>query len=90
MTDLPDVRPVNSSALVTDDQVRAVLVGLEPGWYVARDLYPRYLAYAEREGLAPGSRAALGNALRRVTPPSDRFAHGHSRLYQVTEELTRS
>ena len=67
MSGLPEVTPVQ---MVNQDDVRAVIEGLAPGWYRTRDLWPRYLAWAEREGKTPGTKIRFGIVLRQVAMES--------------------
>lgn len=63
MTDLPMPEP---RPFLSDSDVRAVLDGLQPGVYLTRDLYPRYEAWARREGKRIVSRNMFGTAMARV------------------------
>lgn len=86
--ELPDVQPFPEPLpWITDDEAREVLVGLRPGEYVTRDLYPRYLYLMEKTGRKPGTRNSLGMALLRICGRSRRGS-GHVAVWQVTEEHT--
>lgn len=89
--DLPPVVPMSAPLYVIEEQAREVLIGLEPGWYTVRDLYPRYLAWAEREKVNPATKIQYGMTMRRITEASGSSGpnvFGHVRLYGVTEEMT--
>jgi len=43
-----------------------MLTGLRPGWYVVADLYPRYLAWAEREKKPAVHPISVGISMRQL------------------------
>jgi phage/plasmid-associated DNA primase len=84
---LPWVAPSQPLAPpLTDEDMRAALAGLEPGWYTARALYPRYQAWAEQNGRPLTKRNGFGMALRRVAR-STSVDRGHVRTYELGPEL---
>jgi hypothetical protein len=83
MTDLPNPSPLLLPVFITNEEARAVLEGLEPGWYRARDLYPRYEALTRAAGGRVGNAKALGEALSRAGVPR-RTVHDHVSAYQVS------
>ena len=78
MSDLPNVSPIPLPPFITAEEVRAVLEGLDPGWYRARDLHPRYEALASAAGRQVASVKALGEALRRAKVPSRKIQNNIS------------
>jgi hypothetical protein len=86
MADLPAVNPVRTSATL-DQEVESVLVGLQPGWYITRDLYQRYKVWAEQGSKPVVSPNAFGMAMGRITNQST-TAHGHVKAWYVTEQLS--
>ena len=92
--DLPDVQvqpdpaslPVNRLTL---KELHGFLGGLTPGWYKTRDLYPRYVAWAEREGKTPVTVKALGESIKRELNPDRSFASGHASVWHILEHMTR-
>lgn len=71
---------------VTEVDARATLVGIAPGWYRARDLFPRYEAVVSAAGRPPGTVKNLGEALGRMGLERE-WVHGHVYAWHVTEEL---
>jgi hypothetical protein len=67
---LPDVAPRPAPADLSIEDVREVIRGLEHGWYRTRDLYPRYVAWAEQVGKEPVGRVQLGRVLYQVADGS--------------------
>lgn len=89
MVELPNVTPLSDPGRPADTGgIRAVLQGLEPGWYVARDLLPRYNAWAEGTGHEAITAKNLGEALSHLGLQKRR-AHGNVSAYLLTEEMTR-
>lgn len=87
MTDLPDVRPISTDPTSNGRPERAgldsVLPGLEPGWYRAADLLPRYNSWAKGAGRAEATAKQLGEALYQAGLKR-RKAHGNISAYWVT------
>jgi hypothetical protein len=73
---------------VSPEDVRAVLVGITPGWYRTADLYPRYAAWAASKGREVASAKTLGEVIRRGLRLERRTVHGHVAAWHVTEDLT--
>jgi hypothetical protein len=74
---------------VPESDIRAVLKGIEPGWYRTRDLYPRYVAWAERQGKKAASSKSLGESIRRSLALEVSRAHGNVTRWHITEALTQ-
>lgn len=74
---------------MSEYDLRSFLAGVKPDWYRTKDLYPRYLAWAQRQGKDPASAKTLGEMIRRVLRPDRRYAHGHLSVWKITEEMTR-
>lgn len=83
MTEIPSATPLTLPVFVTEEEVRELLAGLEPGWYRARDLLPRYEAQARQAGRRVGDAKKLGEALHRAGLPT-RKVHGHASAYEIT------
>jgi len=79
MTELPNVSPL---PWFTTDDMRSLLIGLAPGRYTTRDLWPRYQAWATSQGRDTVSRNAFGLALSRVLGAPVGWAHGHVKVYE--------
>jgi hypothetical protein len=87
--DLPTVTPqALPGHWVTEEDIRAFVKGMEPGWYTSRDLHPRYAAWAERESLPVASIKTLGESIRRHVKMDNRHTHGHVKVWFLPEELT--
>lgn len=87
--DLPNVIPLDSptaTRLSTADAWR-MIQGLQPGRYITADLYPRYVAWATREGVPVGGRKILGEALRRLIGRDAGKAHGNVSVFELTREV---
>lgn len=64
---MEDISPVSEYGLVVEDDVKASLIGLQPGQrYAASDLYRRYAEVARASGRSPGHPTALGQTFRRL------------------------
>lgn len=74
---------------VSDGDLYLTLAGLRPGWYVARDIYPRFLAMEEVMGNhPPRTKIQFGMALSRTRPSLEsRQTHGHAKAWLLTEEV---
>jgi hypothetical protein len=83
MDDIELAVPEPLGVPVTDDQARAVLEGLDPGWYATRTLWPRYLTLVAREGWPLSNRISLGSALKRVANKHQRV--GSALAFKVEE-----
>jgi hypothetical protein len=71
--DLPSVTPLSESRqkqLRNRLEVGDCLRGLSPGRYTTAMLYPRYLAWAEREGVKPLKLPGLAHAMRALAGPA--------------------
>lgn len=83
MTNLPTVAPLAPMMPRPEAaDVRAMLQGLEPGWYTSASLLPRYNAWADQNGRSATGAKHLGEALGRMDFPR-RKAHGNVRAYGV-------
>lgn len=92
--DLPAVEPVPDPGLsppnrLTLGELHGFLNGLEPGWYKTRDLYPRYAAWAEREGKPQVTVKGLGESIRRELNPNRSYVSGHVSVWHILETMTR-
>lgn len=93
MTELPMPVPMSfsgSSVPLPLEDLRQVLIGIEPGWYRTRDLYPRYVAWAESQGKTPASVKTMGEAIRRELDVERGVTHGNVSRWYITEELTKA
>lgn len=90
MDKLPDVTPVNlTGARPPRKDIVDFLVGLPDGWYRTRDLYPRYVAWAEREGKTPATVKGLGEGIRHRLDPHRASSHGNVSVYWIDADLLR-
>lgn len=94
MVELPNVTPLSApgdpiGVRADIGGIRAMARGLEPGWYVARALLPRYNAWAEGSGHKAITAKALGEALSNSLTVQKRRAHGNVSAYLLDEDMTR-
>jgi hypothetical protein len=85
MDDLPT--PTPSEPQLSADDLRLFLTGVTPGWYRTADLYPRYLAWAERSGRAPVTVQRLGVAIRRNLRLDSAYTQGHVKVWNIDSKL---
>lgn len=77
----------SNSVALNPGGLAAILAGLEPGWYTAKGLYPRYVVWAENLGLKPKHPRALGVALSRfIGGDKARDFVRDARIYLLTED----
>jgi hypothetical protein len=83
MAELPNVIPVSGPRLSQDDLVD-VLSGLDPGWYVTRDLLPRVNVWLTNKGREPVSAKTLGESIAHRLKLEGRYGPGHRREFHIT------
>lgn len=65
-----------------------MLIGVTPGTYRTRDLYPRYQAWAERLGKPVASAKSLGEAIGRMGVERHSSSHGHVTVWNIAKSWT--
>lgn len=88
MDDLPMVKPLpRPPEPLTREDLVDMLTGLEPGYYLTRDLYPRYLAWAKKNHRDPVTVLSLGQSIsRRVGLGWRRRSSQQMKMWHVTPE----
>lgn len=85
MTELPAVAPINLPAVrPTREQLIEMFTGLEEGHYTTRDLYARYLVWAEGHGQRPVTVQVLGIAIQRTLHLEKSRFTGHVSAWLIT------